>query len=116
MLAKCSYLVLLVVRDDIYNYIQKPTYMRHSFSTGILLITLVALTACAAIEKGFVTIEARTGDASERFKVDLNGNALKQALNLTQSSLLVLQAKVTLTRCRFHSLTTISSRSLSLSV
>jgi hypothetical protein len=64
IVVKCSYLVLLVVRDDIYNYIQNPTYMRHSISIAYLLLALLALSGCAAIEKGFVTIEARTGDAS----------------------------------------------------
>ena len=64
ILAKFRYLILLVVRDDIYNYIQKPTYMRQSISIAYLLLALLALSGCAAIEKGFVTIEARTGDAS----------------------------------------------------
>ena len=64
ILAKSRYLILLVVRDDIYNYIQKPTYMRHSFSIALLLLALLALSACAAIEKGFVVIEARNADAS----------------------------------------------------
>ena len=64
IVVKCSYWILLVVRDDIYNYIQKPTYMRHSISIAYLLLALLTLSGCAAIEKGFVTIEARTGDAS----------------------------------------------------
>lgn len=67
--------------------------MRSSFLSLSLLLALIALSAAVSIDRGFVNIEAKTGDLSDRFKVDLS-SSLKQTLNLTQSSQLVLQAKV----------------------
>lgn len=58
-----------------------------------LLLALITLSAAVSIERGFVNIEAKNGEVSDRFKVDLS-SSLKQTINLTQSSQLILQAKV----------------------
>jgi hypothetical protein len=67
--------------------------MRSSPLLAPLLLALLTLSAAVTIERGWVNIEVKTGDSSDRFKVDLS-SSLKQTLNLTQSSQLVLQAKV----------------------
>lgn len=86
--------------------------MRSSFLPIALLLALIALSAAVSIERGFVNIEAKTGELSDRFKVDLS-SSLKQTLNLTQSSQLVLQAKVPPSPFRSHSLRMRSSLSSS---
>ncbi len=61
---------------------------------AVAVLLLVAVCAAVRIEKGWVTLEAVTADNNERFKVDLHSQ-LKQELNLTQSSRLNIEAKVT---------------------
>lgn len=80
-----------------------------SIIPSLLLITLVALTTALSIDRASVTIETKTGDASERSKVDL-ASSLKQPLNLTQSSIIKLQAKVNLPTRRSLSLSPTSSQ------
>lgn len=80
--------------------------------TPLLLLALLTLSACVSIERGWITIETKTGETSDRLKVDLN-SSLKQVLNLTQSSLINLQAKVNPLSCRSPSLMEISNQSSS---
>lgn len=77
--------------------------MRNSLLLVSLLFVLTTLSTAVSIDRGFVNIEAKTGDLSDRFKVDLS-SSLKQTLNLTQSSQLLLQAKVFSHPYRSHSL------------
>ena len=60
-----------------------------------LLVVAAVLAACSAvdIEKGWITLETRTGESTERHKVDLS-STLKQVLNLTQSSVVRIESKV----------------------
>lgn len=58
-----------------------------SFYSLLLIAGLIAACAAVDIEKGWITLETRTGENTERHKVDLS-STLKQVLNLTQSSII----------------------------
>jgi|LakMenE18May11ns_1017448.scaffolds.fasta_scaffold9197217_1 hypothetical protein len=67
--------------------------MKYIILSLLALICLQSTLKNVRIEKGWVSLEVKTGDSSEDYKVDIT-SSLRETLNLTQSSLIKINSKV----------------------